>query len=127
TCVNEFLVDQVAPNVACTAAGTCADPFKVPSTGIPVPLSLTLEGAPADNRDPGGGIQVRFVFDKVLDSSIEAVTMDPTKAPGATDTYTLMAGIFELDDGAGMPVKSRMYLDNGGSPAYSADLELVPL
>ena len=78
-----------------------------------------------DMRDPGGGIQIRLVFDKALDSSIETVTMDPSKAPGATNTYALV-GVVELDDQAGMPVASVIYLDNGGSSIYSSDLELVP-
>jgi hypothetical protein len=67
------------------------------------------------------------VFDKVLDSSIETVTQDPTKAPGKTFTYALAAGIIELDDEAGKAVPSGYYLDNGGSPDFSSDLELVPL
>ena len=127
TCINDFLVDQVAPDVSCTDAGVCGDPFKIPSTGVPIPLGLTLLGAAPDMRDPGGGVQVRLVFDKVLDSSIESVTMDPTKAPGKTDTYTIMPGLIELDDDAGMPVDSVIYYDNGGSSQFSADLELVPL
>lgn len=127
TCVNEFLVDQVAPDVHCLDSGVCADPLKIPASGVPVPLSATLLGVAPDMRDPGGGVQVRLIFDKVLDSSIEAVTMDPTKAPGKTDTYKLMDGIVELDDQTGAKVPSVTYLDNGGSPEFSSDLELVPL
>jgi len=127
TCINEFLVDQVAPDVHCLASGVCNDPLKIPSTGVPVPLGLPLLGAAPDNRDPGGGVAIRLVFDKVLDNSIETVTMDPTKDPGKTNKYALNPGIVELDDAAGMPVPSLMYLDNGGSPEFSADLELVPL
>jgi hypothetical protein len=127
TCVTEWLVDQVAPDVACTAAGVCGDALKVPTTGIPVPLPMALIGAGTDMRDPGGGIQVRLVFDKVLDSSIETVVQDTTKAPGKTFTYTVAPGIVELDDEAGKPVPSGFYLDNGGSPEFSSDLELVPL
>jgi hypothetical protein len=128
TCINEFLVDQLAPDVSCTDAGVCGDPFKIPATGVPVPLSAVFAGIQAaDNRDPGGGIQVRLVFDKVLDSSIEMVTIDPTKAPGKTNTYTLMPGLVTLLDGQMMPVPSKMYYDNGGSSQFSADLELVPL
>lgn len=127
TCINEFLVDQLAPDVHCLSSGQCNDPLKIPSTGVPVPLPLTLLGAKPDNRDPGGGVQIRLVFDKVLDNSIETITMDPTKAPGSTDTYAIMPGLVELDDGAGKPVPSAMYYDNGGSHEFSADLELVPL
>ena len=127
TCINEFLVDQLAPDVHCLASGVCNDPIKIPSTGIPVPLSVTLLGAAPDNRDPGGGIAVRLVFDKVHDDSIETVMMDPTKEPGKTDTYVIMPGLVELDDAAGKAVPSVIYLDNGGSPQFSADLELVPL
>lgn len=127
TCINEFLVDQVAPDVHCLASGSCNDPIKIPSTGVPVPLGLNILGIKPDMRDPGGGLAIRLVFDKVLDNSIETVMMDPTKAPGATDTYVIMPGLVELDDGAGMPVPSVIYLDNGGSPQFSADLELVPL
>jgi hypothetical protein len=128
TCVTEWLVDQIAPDVSCTAAGVCSDAFKVPSTGIPVPLSgVTFGVQAADNRDPGGGIQVRLVFDKVLDTSIEVVTQDTTKAPGATFSYAVAPGIIELDDESGTAVPSKIYLDNGGSPEFSSDLELVPL
>ncbi len=127
TCINEFLVDQLAPDVHCLDSGVCADPLKIPSTGVPVPLGLPLLGAAPDNRDPGGGIQIRLVFDKVLDNSIETITPSGSTTPGATNKYTLMAGLVELDDQAGMPVPSAMYYDNGGSWQYSADLELVPL
>ncbi|MCU1281650.1 MAG: hypothetical protein JWM53_5196, partial [bacterium] len=84
TCVAEFLVDQVAPDVSCQSTGVCADPLEVPSTGIPVPLGMSTVGIPSDMRDPGGGIQIRLVFDKVLDSNIETVVQDPTQAPGRT-------------------------------------------
>src|SRR5207248_1225387 len=127
TCLNEFLVAQVAPDVHCLASGVCADPLKIPASGVPVPLGLPLLGAAPDNRDPGGGIAIRLVFDKVLDNSIEMVAMDPTKAPGKTDTYTIVPGIVELHDAADKVVPSVIYYDNGGSFQYSADLELVPL
>src|SRR5262249_22558661 len=113
TCINEFLVDQLAPDVSCTDAGVCGDPLKIPSTGVPVPLGAPLLGVAPDMRDPGGGIQVRLVFDKVLDSSIEMVTMDPTKAPGKTNTYTLMPGLISLLDQSMMEVPSVTYYDNG--------------
>jgi len=127
TCINEFLVDQLAPDVHCLDAGVCADPFKIPTTGVPVPASLTLLGASADSRDPGGGVQIRLVFDKVLDNSIESITPSGSMTPGATNKYTIVPGLIDLVDQAGTSVKSVMYYDNGGSPDFSADLELVPI
>ena len=126
-CLVSFLVDQISPDVSCKG-GFCTDPLKVPPTNVPVPLPVSLVGAPVDMRDPGGGIQVRLVFSKVLDTAtIETVTMDPTKAPGKTNTYMMAPGIIELDDAAGKPVPSGYYLDNSGSPQFSSDLEFVPL
>ena len=127
TCINEFLVDQLAPDVHCLDTGVCADPIKIPASGVPVPGGTTLLGAPPDSRDPGGGIAVRLIFDKVLDNSIESVTPSGKTAPGTTNTYTLMAGLVDLVDEAGKSVPSVMYYDNGGSFQFSADLELVPL
>ena len=127
TCINEFLVDQVAPDVHCLDTGVCTDPLKIPSTGVPVPLPDTFLGIPLSNADPGGGVAIRLVFDKVLDNSIEMVTPSGSMTPGATNKYSLVPGIIELDDGAGMPVDSLMYYDNGGSFEFSADVELVPL
>jgi len=126
TCINEFLVDQFAPDVSCQDSGVCADPLKVPASGVPIPQpALYLTGA-TDTRDPGGGVQVRLVFDKVLDNSIEMVTPSGSTTPGATNLYALVPGIVELDDEAG-PVKSEMYYDVGGSFEFSSDLELIPL
>ena len=128
TCINEFLVDQFAPDVHCLDSGICNDPLKIPSTGVPVPLDLPdIFGLPPDMRDPGGGIAIRMVFDKVLDNSIETVAPNGSNTPGATLKYTIMPGLVELDDAAGKPVDSTIYYDNGGSFQYSADLELVPL
>ena len=83
TCINEFLVDQLAPDVHCLDTGFCADPIKIPASGVPVPNSLTLLGAKPDNRDPGGGVAIRIIFDKVLDNSIESITPSGSMTPGA--------------------------------------------
>jgi hypothetical protein len=127
TCLNEFLIAGYAPDVSCSSAGLCGDPFKIPATGVPVPLGLATIGAAPDMRDPGGGIQVRIVFDKVLDEKIETVGPSGSMTPGATNMYTLVAGLIELDDEAGMAVDSVMYYDPAGSPIYSSDLEYIPL
>lgn len=141
TCINEFLVDQVAPDVHCipsapgSKTGTCNDPLKIPDTGVPVPNSDTLIGVDPGMVDPGGGFQIRFVFDKVLDPSIETVSPNGSNTPGATLNYTLMPGIVDIinvddnntsliDPNAGI---TQTYYDNGGSSKYSADVELVPL
>jgi len=127
TCINEFLVDQLAPDVHCLDSGVCADPLKIPASGVPVPASVTLLGAPPDSRDPGGGVQIRLVFDKVLDDSIESITPSGSLTPGATNQYSIVPGIVDLVDQAGKSVDSVLYYDNGGSPQFSADVELVPL
>lgn len=127
TCINEFTVGFVAPDVHCLDSGVCNDPYKLPASGVPIPLSAIYLGAAASNGDPGGGIQIRLVFDKVLDNSIESVTPSGSMTPGKTNTYALNPGIVELDDMSGKPVDSLMYYDNGGSYQYSADIELVPL
>ena len=127
TCINEFLVDQLAPDVHCLDTGVCADPLKIPSSGVPVPGSAVLLGLPPDTRDPGGGVAIRLVFDKVLDNSIEMITPSGSMTPGATNKYALVAGIVDLVDQSGMSVPSYMYYDNGGSSQFSADLTLVPL
>jgi len=125
-CLFSFLIDQASPDVQCVN-NLCTDPLSVPATGVPLALSGTVVGGAPDMRDPGGGQQIRFVFDKVLANGIEMVMMDPTKAPGTTDTYSIEAGLLELDDATGKEVSSEKYYDNGGSPNFSADLELVPL
>ncbi|HEX6836420.1 MAG TPA: Ig-like domain-containing protein, partial [Polyangia bacterium] len=127
TCINEFLVDQVAPDVHCLDTNVCSDPLKIPTSGVPVPGSHTLIGLAPSLNDPGGGVQVRLVFDKVLDNSIESITPSGSTTPGATNSYTIVPGLVDLVDDAGKSVKSVMYYDNGGSSQFSADLELVPL
>ena len=127
TCINEFLVDQVAPDVHCLDSGVCSDPLAIPATGVPVPGPHTLIGLAPSLNDPGGGVQVRLVFDKVLDNSIEAITPSGSMTPGATNSYALVAGLVDLVDEGGKSVPSVMYYDNGGSSSFSADFELVPL
>ncbi|HEX6837000.1 MAG TPA: Ig-like domain-containing protein, partial [Polyangia bacterium] len=108
--------------------GVCNDPIKIPDSGVPVPGSVALLTGAGDMRDPGGGIQVRLVFDKVLDNSIEMVTPNGMTTPGATLTYTMKPGIIEFDDESGKEFAGGVeyYYDNGGSFQYSADVELVP-
>jgi hypothetical protein len=126
-CLNSFLIDQVAPDVSCQPSGFCKDPLVLPAGGVPIALGNAALGAKPDMRDPGGGQQIRLVFDKVLDDSIEDVTFPApgTAAPGTGNTYTFHDGIIELDGPSGK-VASEIYLDNGGSPIFSSDLELIP-
>ncbi len=118
-CVEQFTINFNAPDVSCKN-GFCNDPLKVPSTGVPIPLPAPT----ADMvRDPGGGVQVRIIFNKVLDNSIETVTMDMSKPPKFT--YKLNDGIAELDDATGKEVPSYKYYDAAGSPNFPSDLEFV--
>ena len=105
----------------------CNDALKVPATGVPVPASLTLLGATPDSRDPGGGVQIRLVFDKVLDDSIETISPSGSTTPGLTNQYSLVPGLVELDDDAGKPVRQHHVLRQRRLAQYSADVELVPL
>jgi hypothetical protein len=123
-CLGEFTIDFTAPDFSCSATepgevGTCNDPLKLPARGVP--LSVPLGGS-----DPGSGMQVRLVFDKILNNVIEDVTVDPSQAPGHTWTYALKPGIVELDDGAGMPVDSVLTYDGGGASTFTSDIVLVP-
>jgi hypothetical protein len=126
-CLTQFEIDGQFPNFSCTAPagstqGVCGDPFRVTSTGVPLATSAQQFGGADPAIDPGGGMQIRLVFDKALDNSIEDV-----KVMGTSKTYALHSGIVELDDMDGRPVPSLQYLDNVGSPLFSADLELIPL
>jgi hypothetical protein len=107
--------------------GFCNDPLKIPAIGVPNFLPI------ADPGDAGSGEQMRIVFSKLLNNSIESITMDNTQPPGMTNTYTLMSGILELDGPNGMEVMPKpVYLyDNGGTPGIGtntpSDLIQVPL
>jgi hypothetical protein len=126
-CFTQFEIDGMFPHNSCTAPagstqGVCADPFGVPSSGVPLATSAQQFGGADPMTDPGGGMQVRLVFDKALDNSIEDVATMATPK-----TYALHAGIVELDDMNGKPVPSLQYLDNAGSPLFSSDFEVLPL
>jgi hypothetical protein len=119
-CLFSFLEDQVAPVLSCVN-GFCTNPLEVPSTGVPLSIPIPAVGGAPDMRDPGGGTQIRLVFDKVLNNAIEKVTIDPTKAPGSNDTYTIQAGLVELDDATGKAVDTVTYYDNGGTAAVATN------
>ena len=130
-CLTQFLEAFHAPDFSCSCAdattgfcgegmmGTCNDPLKTPAGGVPI-FSNTFP-ANGDPGDVGSGEQIRFVFSKVLNNSIEMIKMDPTQMPGATDTYTLAPGIIELDDAKGMAVPSYTLYDNGGTPGLQGN------
>lgn len=143
-CVTQFIEGFHVPDFSCSCAtmptsdpavflcgagvtGTCNDPLKTPATGIPIFTNLSG----VDPGDAGSGMQIRAVFSKLLNNSIEAVTIDPTQAPGATDTYTLKDGILTLLDGKMMPVPAVTIYDNTGTPGigtnFPSDLLQVPL
>jgi hypothetical protein len=124
-CVQQFTVGFTSPDVSCTN-GFCNDPLKTPAAGVPLAIGAPLVFAAPDMRDAGSGMQIRIIFNKILDNSIEEVKMDPTQAPGKTNTYDLKAGIAELDDPTG-EVPSTKYYDNTGTPQFPADLEYEPM
>jgi len=124
-CAGQFLINQTSPDVSCSvsapgAVGSCHDPLHVPASGVPLSVPLGVSG------DAGSGMQLRVVFDKLLDDAIETVTVDPTQPPGRTNQYTLRDGLVALFDPGGAEVPSVKLYDNGGSPALSSDLLLSP-
>lgn len=125
-CIQQFTVGFVSPNVDCVN-GFCNDPLKTPAAGVPLAMGIPYVFAAPDMRDAGSGLQIRLVFNKILDGSIEDIMMDNTKAPGKTNQYALKAGIVELDDPSGAEVPSIKYWDNTGAPSFPADLEYEPM
>jgi hypothetical protein len=124
-CLSQYTIDFTFPKFACSVTepgevGVCGDPIKLPASGL-IPLSVPLGTA----GDAGSGMQIRLVFDKILDNSIEEVTTDPSKGPGMTNTYKLRDGIVELDAG-GTKVDTVNDYDAGGSSTFTADIMLVP-
>jgi hypothetical protein len=122
-CLAQYTIDFTFPSFDCSVSepgqvGICGDPIKLPERGVP--LSVPLGGS-----DAGSGMQIRLVFDKVLDNSIELVMTDPSKGPGMTNSYALREGIVELDAG-GTKVDTVNDYDGGGSSSFTADIILVP-
>jgi hypothetical protein len=125
-CVGQFTIDLTAPDFSCSVSGpgsvgTCHDPLHVPAAGVPLSVPL----APYSG-DAGSGMQIRIVFDKVLDNRIETVTPDPSKPPGKTNSYVLAPNLVELDGADGKEVPCVKIYDNGGSPSFTSDLMLAP-
>ncbi len=113
-CVNQFLIAQTVPPLDCSdpSGGTCVDPLAVPSTGVPLNAGATY---------------IRLVFNKLLDGSIETITLDPNGAPTGAMPYKLASGIVELLDGSGTPVAgTTAFWDNSGSPDFTSDVIWIP-
>ena len=93
----------------CALCGTCFDPLAAQ------PLEV---GTPPGTPGTYGGVSIRLIFSKILDPSIETVTIDP-----ATNayTYTLAAGIIELDGPDGAVVPTVNFYDPSGSPDTTSD------
>ncbi len=113
-CINQYLVAQETPPLDCSDAqgGVCVDPLAVPAAGVPLNAGASV---------------IRLVFNKLLDSSIETVTVDGNGAPTGANPYTLQAGIVELLGPGGAPVPGTTALwDNSGSPDFTSDVILIP-
>lgn len=81
-CLQQFVFKGGNPDFSCTKAGICNDPLS-PETN-PVTIGVPETG------DPGevAGTQIRFVFDKLLNSSFETVTIDRPRRPARTTRST---------------------------------------
>jgi hypothetical protein len=134
-CLVQFVEAFTAPNFSCSCAtipttnrnlflcgkdasgnyntGTCNDPLKLPSGGIP--LFGDPGATPPPPGDAAAGMQIRIVFSKLLNNMIEAVTPNGSTTPGMTLTYTL-ADIIELDGPNGKLDASALW-DPTGTPA----------
>jgi hypothetical protein len=113
-CLPQFTIGGSNPDFSCTG-GFCNDPIEPLPTGVPVPQGFC--GVPGEFA----GTQIRFVFNKLLNSSFETVTIDSTKLPGADKTYMVAAGIVDLVGPDGMSVPSRVVWDPGGSSTLTSD------
>ncbi|MDB4967351.1 MAG: hypothetical protein JWN44_3040 [Myxococcales bacterium] len=114
-CLPQFVLPGGNPDFSCTK-GLCNDPLAPTPGGVAIGIPET--------PDPGqvGGSQIRFVFNKILNSSFETVTIDPTKLPGTEKTYKLAPGIMELDGPDGKAVApGATYWDPTGSPANTSN------
>jgi hypothetical protein len=144
-CINNFSLAYSLP-VQCSAAntmsgydptlkGVCNDPLVVPSTGIPI-FPVLSPPTPPFNADAGSGLQIRLVFNKLLNEKAEVITLVPG-APGMTETYALKDGVIELvtaDDMQEWPgalpastAGNLKYYDNTGNPSLTSDLIVAPL
>lgn len=113
-CVNQFLIAQTLPRLDCSAAngGTCVDPLRVPATGVPL---------------NAGHTNLRLVFDRLFDATVEAVRVDANGAPQGGAPYRLAPGIVELFGPDGRPVPdTTAYYDNTGSPQFTSDVIWIP-
>jgi hypothetical protein len=119
-CVGQFTIDYQTPTFSCVQ-NVCSDPLRVPATGVPLSVPLGVGG------DAGSGMQVRFVFTKLIDSSIETIgPADPSQPPGKTLTYALNDGIAEIDDASGVEVPSVKIYDNSGTSTFPSDVMIAP-
>lgn len=133
-CTPQFLFAQQTPDFSCSATmqgqqGTCNDPLKVdPAVGVPLFVPASAPSA----SNAGSGFQIRVVFNKLLDNSIEMIGQaldkagNPVTTPGKTNTYKLVPTVAKLVDPMGKEVPSVKIYDNGGAPNFDSDLILVP-
>jgi hypothetical protein len=124
-CGPQFTLGGTNPDFSCGKTGFCNDPLS------PEANPVALIGFPVGDPGEAGGTQIRFVFNKLLNSSFETVTIDPSKTAGSNDKkFALAKGVAELDDPMGMPVALfpgsatggwGAYWDPTGSPLVVAD------
>lgn len=123
---------EKSAHVACSDLRPCADGNQANQPCV-IPDGQTMGVCP-DPLDPAetppalgtpllaGGNQIRLVFDKALDPSIEKVLMDA----GTQYVYLFDGAAAELDGPDGKPVPSAIYYDASGSPNLTSDIFVSP-
>jgi hypothetical protein len=117
-CLPEFTLGGTNPDFSCTLAGYCNDPLAAGAA----PLTPPESGLAGELS----GTMIRLVFNKLLNSSFETVTVDSTQLPGSDKIYAVEAGIVEIDDATGAAIGGQVYWDPSGSPTNSSDPILHP-
>lgn len=119
-CLTQYNFNFSPPDFSCssdTGTGTCADPLA--PTG-------TVQIEEPDGLGGSGGVQIRLVFNKLIQASkIETITPIAGANPGMNETYALNAGVVDLMGPDGV-VSTTQYWDPSGSPVNTSDVIVNP-
>jgi hypothetical protein len=128
-CIPQFTLGGTTVSFTCvptamgamTGPGTCPDPLQPGKV-----QTLSVPSSWPQNAGAEGGLQIRLVFNKLLNNGIEDLKVDPTQPPGSNLTFALKSGITELDASDGTEVSSAKYWDNSGSYTGTSDPVNIP-